>query len=73
MGENIFNEITDTIPNTIKGKMFGALCIKALNGKAGVMYHKGNMIFKLTKADEKIALLLNGTKIFDPILWMAAL
>ncbi len=67
MGENIFNEIADAIPDTTKGKMFGALCIKALNGKAGVMYRKGDMIFKLPADDERAALKLSGTKIFDPM------
>ena len=67
MSEIIFNEIADSIADTTKGKMFGALCIKALNGKVGVMYHKGNMAFKLSGEDETAILNLPGTKIFEPM------
>ena len=44
--ETLFHEIASEIPDTIEGKMFGALCIKAPNGKACVMYWKEDMIFK---------------------------
>ena len=45
--ETLFHKIASEIPDTKEGKMFGALCIKALNGKAGVMCWKEFMIFKL--------------------------
>lgn len=46
--------------------MFGALCIKAANGKAGVMFYKENMVFKLPEKDMKKALQLADACIFQP-------
>lgn len=66
--EELFNEIAASIPDAVKGKMFGALCIKAPNGKAGVMLYKGeDMIFKMDEAHEQEALALTGAKIFTPM------
>jgi hypothetical protein len=64
--EELFHKIAAEIPDTTEGKMFGALCIKAPNGKAGVMYWKDYMIFKLDPDGEKEALKLKGAKIFEP-------
>jgi len=64
--EQLYHEIADNIPDTEKGKMFGALCIKAPNGKAGVMFWHEDMIFKLPEKDTKEALALKGAKIFEP-------
>jgi hypothetical protein len=64
--EELYHKIADGIPNTEKGKMFGALCIKAPNGKAGVMFWRDDMIFKLPGKDEKEAMALKGAKIFEP-------
>jgi hypothetical protein len=64
--EELFHRIAAGIPGTEEGKMFGALCVKAPNGKAGVMYWKGFMIFKLDKDHEKEALALKDAKIFEP-------
>jgi len=47
--------------------MFGALCVKAPNGKAGVMFWKDYMVFKLTGEAEKEALSLDGAKVFTPM------
>lgn len=47
--------------------MFGALCLKAANNKAGVMYWKDYLVFKLPKEDEKEALALDGVKPFAPM------
>ncbi len=64
-GEELFHKIAAEIPNTKESKMFGALCIKALNGKAGVMFWKEDMIFKLEGEKEQDALSLTGAKLFD--------
>ena len=65
--EELFHKIASGIPEAKEGKMFGALCIKAPNGKAGVMYWKEDMIFKLEDNDLKNALALKGAKLFDPM------
>ena len=64
--EELFHAIAAGIPDTTEGKMFGALCIKAPNGKAGVMFWKEFMIFKLSGADQEKALALKDAKIFEP-------
>ena len=65
--EELFHKIASELPDAKEGKMFGALCIKAPNGKAGVMYWKEDMIFKLEGDDLKNALSLQGAKLFDPM------
>src|SRR5687768_8586739 len=64
--EELFHKIASEIPDTKEGKMFGALCIKALNGKAGVMFWKEFMVFKLPGDEEKKAMALKGAKVFEP-------
>jgi hypothetical protein len=66
-GELLFHKIAAEIPGAIESKMFGALCIKAQNGKAGVMFWKEDMIFKLPPDFEKEILTLEGAKPFDPM------
>ncbi len=65
--ETLFHEIAAGIPDVKESKMFGALCMKAPNGKAGVMYWKEYMIFKLEAKDEAEAMKLNGAKVFTPM------
>src|SRR5947209_1267549 len=65
--EDLFHEIAAELPNASEGKMFGALCIKAPNGKAGVMLYKEEMVFKLTGADLEEAKTLKGATLFDPM------
>ena len=64
--EALFHDIAAGIPDTTEGKMFGALCIKSANGKAGVMFWKEFMIFKLEGEDLLEALKLDGATLFDP-------
>src|SRR3954469_13086050 len=64
--EELFHKIAAEIPNAQEGKMFGALCIKAPNGKAGVMFWKEDMIFKLEGENAKAALALKGAVTFEP-------
>ena len=65
--EKQFHNIAAELPNAKEGKMFGALCIKAANGKAGVMFWKDDIIFKLEGDELKNALSLKGAKLFDPM------
>ncbi len=65
--EELYHKIASDIPDVQEGKMFGALCIKAPNGKAGVMFWKDDMIFKLEGDTQKEALSLKGAKMFDPM------
>lgn len=65
--EELFHAIAASLPDTVKGKMFGALCIKAPNGKAGVMLWRDFMIFKLPAAEQEKALQLEGAQMFTPM------
>ena len=65
--EELFHEIAGQLPEAKEGKMFGALCIKAPNGKAGVMFWKEDIIFKLEGDNLKKALKLKDAKLFDPM------
>ena len=65
--EQLFHEIATSLPNVKEGKMFGALCIKAANGKALVMLWKNDMIFKLDGNSLQDALSLDGAKLFEPM------
>lgn len=65
--ETLFHSIAASLPETKESKMFGALCIKAPNGKAGVMFWNEDMIFKLENKDMEKALQLKGAKIFTPM------
>ena len=65
--EELFHKIAAGLADAKESKMFGALCIKAPNGKACVMFWKDDMIFKLEDDDLKEALALKGAKIFTPM------
>lgn len=65
--EQLFHEIALKLPDGKEGKMFGALCIKAANGKAVVMLWKNNMIFKLEGKHLQEVLCLDGAKLFEPM------
>jgi hypothetical protein len=47
--------------------MFGALCIKAPNGKAAVMFWHDDIVFKLTGEVADEAMSLDGAKVFTPM------
>jgi len=67
IAEEKYHQIADSIPETKKGSMFGALCLKAdNNGKAGVMFRKDCMVFKLDGEHLKNALELDGASMFQP-------
>jgi len=65
--EELFHKIASALPGAKESKMFGALCIKAPNGKSSAMFWKGDMIFKLEGKSEQEALSLKGAKLFDPM------
>jgi len=68
--EELFHQIVDDLPDAIEGKMFGAECIKSINGKAAAILWKDNMLFKLDEKAQQDALKLNGATIgshlYDP-------
>ena len=49
--EDLFHKIAGELADVKEGKMFGALCIKATNGKASVMFWHDDIIFKLQGDD----------------------
>ena len=64
--EKLFQQIAATFPEGTISNMFGATCIKAPNGKAVFLIWQNDLVFKLTGQDEKVALSLDGTKIYEP-------
>lgn len=64
--EELFHEIAGNISDGTKGKMLGAFCFKATNGKAAAMFWKEYMVFKLVGDMLTEALALYGAKIFEP-------
>lgn len=67
LAESRFHEIASQIPDAAKGKMFGALCLKAPNGKAALMVWRDFMIFKLDKEALNEALSLDRAQLFTPM------
>lgn len=61
--ESVIAGVADATP----GKMFGALCIKAPNGKAVAMFYKDHMVFKLRDEAFDEAMALDGTGMFEPM------
>lgn len=68
--EEWFHKIADKLPNATKGKVFGAMGIKAANGKTAAIFWKDEVIIKLNAEDEKEALKLSesrlGTHLYAP-------
>jgi hypothetical protein len=65
--EEYFHELTKEIPEAKLGKMFGALCIKAPNGKSGAMFWQDCIIVKLNTDELNDAMKLNGSRLFEPM------
>ena len=59
--ENIFLRIIEEIPSAVKGNMFGAISIKAKNGKTGAFFWENNMVFKLDEQSRDEVLKLTDT------------
>ena len=64
--EELFHKIATEIPDAKEGKMFGALCIKAPNGKAGILFKNNRVAFKLEEPNLSETLSLDGAQIFSP-------
>lgn len=64
--EKYFTELAIEIPGAQEGKMFGALCLKAPNGKAFVLFKNGNIAIKLNGSVLDEALSLDGASVFEP-------
>ncbi|MGG5207430.1 hypothetical protein ACQWU4_00685 [Chryseobacterium sp. MIQD13] len=64
--EKHFEELAAEIPEAQKGKMFGALCLKAPNGKAFLLLKNENIAIKLSGPVLEEALDLSGSAIFEP-------
>ena len=70
--ETLFHQILTQIPPDLgaEGKMFGAKCIKAPNGKTAAFFWKDCMVFKLNEKDRSEALGISGATIgshlYDP-------
>lgn len=65
--EKLFHRIAEEIPKAMEGKMFGALCFKAPNGKSAAMFWKDAIVVKLEAKDVKHAMGLKGAQLFDPM------
>ncbi|MDQ3073293.1 MAG: hypothetical protein M3Q97_08540 [Bacteroidota bacterium] len=65
--EELFHKIAAELPDAKEGKMFGAMCIKAPNGKAAAMYWQDAMVFKLRGDAEREAMSLDSAHLFDPM------
>jgi hypothetical protein len=59
----MFQKIIKEVPDTIEGKIFGAPCIKLLNGKTVAIFWKNNMLFKLDDNTQEETLKLDGSSI----------
>jgi hypothetical protein len=65
--ELFFTELLKEIPEVKPGKMFGSLCMKTPNGKAGAMLWHDNIVVKLEGVFFADALGLEGAKVFEPM------
>ena len=61
--KELFHQIIDEVPDATEGKMFGAFCIKSINGKAAAILWKDHMLFKLDGKAQQDALKLSGSSI----------
>ena len=61
--EALFNQIFIEVPDARKGKMFGASCIKSMNGKVAAILWKDNMLFRLDERARQEAVKLDGSSI----------
>lgn len=65
--QELFLQIAAQSPDTQLGKMFGAQCLKTLNGKAAVMFWKDFLIVKLDDQQAPQALSIKGAQVFTPM------
>ncbi len=60
--EDYFKEILNEIPDASLGKMFGRICAKMPNGKAGMILRENTLIVKLSPEEAEE----NCFKLFTP-------
>ena len=65
--EIFYQQIAEEMPEAKPSKMFGALCLKAPNGKAFAMFWNDYMVFKLRGESAEDALSLDGVDMFAPM------
>ncbi|MEP6512228.1 MAG: hypothetical protein ABJA79_00030 [Parafilimonas sp.] len=65
--EELFHQIATEIPDAKEGKMFGALCIKAPNGKAAAMFWKDTIVVKIQSDNLSKTKNLDGSQLFEPM------
>ena len=65
--EKLFHQIVSLVPGAVEGTLFGALCIKAPNGKSAAILWKEDMVFKLEEKKVVSALTLDGARSFEPM------
>ena len=65
--ELYFIGLIKEIPDVKPGKMFGSLCLKTPNGKAGAMLWHDYLVVKLDGELFTEALNLKGAKVFEPM------
>ena len=63
--EKITTDMTKKYPEVELSQMFGKPCLK-VNGKAFCCFFDGDMVFKLIGIDHQKAMVLKGSKLFDP-------
>ena len=61
--EKLYHQIITEISEASEGKMFGAPCIKSINGKSAVILWKDQMLFKLDEKTQNEVLKLSGSAI----------
>lgn len=63
--EQTYLSIGQMLKDAEQSQMFGKPCFK-INGKAFICFFQDEMVFKLTDKAHKEALVLEGSKLFDP-------
>jgi len=63
--EKITKDMTKKYPNVEASQMFGRDCLK-VNGKPFCLFFDGDMAFKLMGLNFQKAMVLKGSKLFDP-------
>lgn len=65
--EELFLEISRQNPALKLSKMFGSPCLKTPGGKSAAMFWKDCIVVKLSGADLRETLKLDGTQLFEPM------
>jgi hypothetical protein len=63
--ETLYTAIGQKLKDAVQSQMFGKPCFK-ISGKAFVCFFQNEMVFKLKEEIHAEALILDGSKLFDP-------